>query len=143
MLIIINIPKPKAANDNGGDRRSESFQPDNYKTEKSYGTSAEYLTSVIARDYPDTLEEMKAGKYRSTRQAAISVGIVKPDERWTAPGPVEKLAALIRKRYSQDQIQTLIHLLEATDRPPKPDHRNLDKIITDFQPAWTLCSKLK
>ncbi len=33
----------------------------NYNVLKTRGTSAEYLTSVIARDFPDTLEEMKAG----------------------------------------------------------------------------------
>ena len=102
----------KPANPNGGDRRSESFQPDNYKTEKSYGTSAEYLTSVIARDHPDVHEAMKAGKYRSVREAAIDAGIVKPRQQWSAPGPVEKLAALIRKRYTEDQIHQLIQLLE-------------------------------
>jgi len=41
------------------------------------GTSAKYLAARIARDRPDILEEMKAGKYRSVRAAAIDAGIVK------------------------------------------------------------------
>jgi hypothetical protein len=36
---------------------------------KQRGTSAEYYTARIARDRPDILEEMKAGKYKSVRAA--------------------------------------------------------------------------
>jgi hypothetical protein len=45
---------------------------------------ADYLTARIARDRPDILEEMKAGKYRSVRAAAIEAGIIK------VPTPVEQ-----------------------------------------------------
>jgi len=41
------------------------------------GTRAKYLAARIARDRPDILEEMKAGKYRSVRAAAIDAGIIK------------------------------------------------------------------
>ena len=70
----------------------DEYKGDNYNLCKSRGTSAGYLTSVIARDHPQIHEDMKAGKYRSVREAAIDAGIVKPREQWTAPGPVEKLA---------------------------------------------------
>lgn len=50
----------KPAMRHGGDRKSEDRnQADNYQVEKSYGTSAEYLASVIARDHPEILDGMK------------------------------------------------------------------------------------
>jgi hypothetical protein len=36
---------------------------------KSKGNSSEYLTARIARDKPEILEEMKAGKFTSVRAA--------------------------------------------------------------------------
>src|SRR5688572_17174185 len=41
-----------------------------------YGNAADYLAHRIARDHPDILQEMKDGKYRSVRQAAIAAGII-------------------------------------------------------------------
>jgi hypothetical protein len=41
-----------------------------------YGNSADYLARRIARDRPDILQEMKDGKYRSVRQAAIAAGLI-------------------------------------------------------------------
>jgi hypothetical protein len=46
---------------------------------KQRGTSAEYYTARIARDRPDILEEMKAGKYKSVRAAAKAAGIIKEE----------------------------------------------------------------
>lgn len=111
---IAEVAKP--AMKHGGDRKSEDRnQADNYQVEKSYGTSAEYLASVIARDHPEIHEGMKAGKYRSVRQAAIEAGLVKPRDQWSAPGPIEKLAALIRKRYTPGEIADLITILQGTN----------------------------
>ena len=42
------------------------------------GEHAARLTARIARDRPDILGRMKAGEFRSVRQAAIAVGIVTP-----------------------------------------------------------------
>jgi hypothetical protein len=42
----------------------------------NYGHAANYLARRIARDRPDILQEMKDGKYRSVRQAAIAAGII-------------------------------------------------------------------
>lgn len=50
-------PAVKPGNPTGNNQhtpKEESFQPDNCKTEKSYGNNAESLTSVIARDHPET-----------------------------------------------------------------------------------------
>lgn len=44
----------------------------NYNVLGGEGTNATYLTARIARDRPDILADMKAGKYRSVRAAAIA-----------------------------------------------------------------------
>ena len=46
-----------------------------------YGNSAQYLADRIGEVRPDILEGMKAGKYRSVRQAAIEAGIVSDKTR--------------------------------------------------------------
>jgi len=52
--------------EHGGDRKSGQDQGDNITLKPSQkGTSSAYLTRRIARDRPDILEEMKAGKYPS------------------------------------------------------------------------------
>jgi hypothetical protein len=43
--------------------------------------SADYLPARIARDRPDVLERMRAGEFRSVRQAAIAAGIVRESPR--------------------------------------------------------------
>jgi hypothetical protein len=44
---------------------------------------ADYLTARIARDNPDILQRMKAGEFKSVRQAAKVAGIVR--ERMSVP----------------------------------------------------------
>jgi hypothetical protein len=62
-------------------------------------TNVGYLTARIARDRPDILERMKAGEFRSVRQAALEAGIVKPPsplrelERWWGKATPEDRAA--------------------------------------------------
>ena len=63
----------------------------------SHGTGADYLTARIARDRPDILERMKAGEYRSVRQAAIEAGIVK------VPTTLEKLVKLWAKATPEER----------------------------------------
>lgn len=100
----------KPAMKHGGDR-TKTEQGDNCNLDKHRGNSAEYLASVIARDHPDVHEAMKEGKYRSVRQAAIEAGIIKPNDQWTAPGPINKLAEAIVRRYTTQQIEQLKELL--------------------------------
>ena len=70
---------------------------------------ANYLTARIARDRPDILALMRAGKFSSVRAAALEAGILKPRvsvERTPSgfaravrrylPGHVEELVALLR-----------------------------------------------
>lgn len=52
------------------------------------GENAEYLTARIARDRPDILSDMKQGKYKSVRAAAIDAEIAKRAERQDCPNAV-------------------------------------------------------
>lgn len=69
--------------------------PDNCQDyqERQYGNSAKDLTARIARDRPDILEDMKQGKYRSVRAAAIEAGIVDPDKSRRYQVPTDSVAA--------------------------------------------------
>ena len=72
----------------GGDRKSELIeaarsnplktvnQGDN-STLKRGSTSKSYLLRRMARDFPEALDKLEAGEYKSARQAAIACGIVK------------------------------------------------------------------
>lgn len=65
------------------------------------GTSADYLTARIARDRPDILDGMKAGKYRSVRQAAIDAGIVTPKTRYNLSDDPEQAGRYLAQRVDQ------------------------------------------
>ena len=64
----------KPAMKHGRPSKEDREKDYNYNVLKHKGTSAEYLTSVIARDHPEIHEGMKAGKYRSVEQAAVDAG---------------------------------------------------------------------
>jgi hypothetical protein len=57
------------------------------------GNNADYLTARIARDNPAILEDMKQGKYRSVRAAAIDAGIIDPDKARRYQLPTDPAAA--------------------------------------------------
>ena len=50
---------------------------DNIKSFNESGTSKSYLLRRMARDFPEALDKLEAGEYKSARQAAIACGIVK------------------------------------------------------------------
>ncbi len=87
---------------NGGDRRSENFQSNNI-TLKTRGTAADYLTARIARDNPDILQRMKAGEFKSVRQAA------------NAKTTSHFLYAALRRAFSSECSDALRCLLNAQD----------------------------
>ncbi len=55
-----------------GRPKKEGVKGDVVTLKTGRGNDPAYLTARIARDRPDILEDMKAGKYSSTRQAAIA-----------------------------------------------------------------------
>lgn len=69
---------------------------------------ADYLTARIARDRPDILEDMKQGKYRSVRQAAIEAGIVTPTTRYSLPDDPAAAGRYLAQRVDREWFDTLI-----------------------------------
>lgn len=94
------MPELKA---HGGDRKSEEANQVREHEHERTQDNALYKTRRIKRDAPEVYEKMLDGEYPSVEQAAVAAGIKKPSDRWNAPGPVEKLAALIRKRYTEEE----------------------------------------
>jgi hypothetical protein len=68
--------------------------------------AGDYLTARIARDRPDILEDMKAGKYPSVRAAALQAGIVKA--RVSVPLDPVGAAAVLARHFD---IEALIDAL--------------------------------
>jgi hypothetical protein len=71
--------------------------------------TADSLTARIARDFPDILERMKEGEFKSVRAAAMEAGIRKPTA--TIPLDPEGAARLIREHSQGDALATLVRLL--------------------------------
>lgn len=81
----------------------------NYNVLDQQGTSSKYLAARLARDFPDTLTEVKQGKYRSMHAAAKAVGIVKDNPRISVDGAdMAKAAALLASRLEPAQLAALI-----------------------------------
>jgi hypothetical protein len=85
--------QPKTLLTKGGDytsAESEKLSYHNNLAENnrvvSRGDSSEYLAARLARDYPEVVEQVKAGEFPSMRAAAVAAGIVKPRLQFTV-GP--------------------------------------------------------
>lgn len=91
-------------------RPSNAEKHDNYNvlSPAQQGTSADYLTARIARDRPDILEEMKQGKYRSVRQAAIEAGIVTPSTRYSLPGDPIAAGRYLAQRVDKEWLLAMV-----------------------------------
>jgi hypothetical protein len=63
------------------------------------GTSADYLTARLKRDYAEIFQRLLQGEFSSVRKAAIAAGIVK------VPGRVEQLLKLWKKATKQEQTE--------------------------------------
>ncbi len=78
---------------NGGDRRSDKFQPDTIRVK--YGDDPAYLSARLERDHKEFYLRLKAGKFKSVRQAAKEAGIVR--ERISiALDPIKAAEAIFR-----------------------------------------------
>lgn len=81
----------------------------------NYGNDLDYLTARIARDRPDILQRMKAGEYKTVRQAAIDAGII------YRPHPDDvKLEALLHawRKADEETRKIFLALIEEEDFPP-------------------------
>jgi hypothetical protein len=93
-------PNPKnGAIGNGRKSSSDYVRP-------TFGNNSSYLASRIARDRPDILEEMKAGKYRSVRAAAIDAGII------TVPSNLQNAQKAFSKLSKDEREAFLIWVSE-------------------------------
>jgi hypothetical protein len=81
--------------------------PDNYQG-TMYGTSEDYLAGRIARDRPDILEDMKQGKYRSVRAAAIEAGIVKAKPRFSVSDDPEAAGKYFAGRVDREWMEAML-----------------------------------
>lgn len=103
---------------NGGDRKSAEYQIDNCQSDLSVqgGNDPAYLTARIARDHPDILERMKAGEYRSTRQAAIEAGIIDPAKakRYQLPTDPEAAGRYMAARVDHEWLIKFCEAFTAT-----------------------------
>lgn len=106
-----SIEDVKALNKHGVNQHSENRGFDIIKSSPSYdgGTSADYLTARIARDRPDILEEMRAGKYPSVRAAALEAGIVKA--RISIPSDPKSAALALCRKFTPDELQRIIEII--------------------------------
>lgn len=94
---------------NGGDRRSdERIQSSNGILKQ--GNTADYLTARIARDRPDVLERMKAGEFKSVRQAAQAAGFASLATTVRLDDPASA-ARTLRKHASADFLRALVREL--------------------------------
>ena len=74
------------------------------KTQKIKTGSTEYWVNRIARDRPDILEEMKAGKFESVREAVRAAG-------WQRkPGVVEKTLAFWEKATFKERATIAVEV---------------------------------
>ena len=111
---VQDMPELKAVgNPTGTNQYTPEEERKGYNSNNSSqrGTSSEYRTRKLKRDHPEVFERMLAGEFATVTQAEEAAGIKKPSDRWNAPGPVEKLADIIKKRYSETQTNQLIELL--------------------------------
>ncbi len=68
----------------------------------SGGTGADYLTARIARDRPNILAEMAAGKFPSVRAAALKAGIIKARVR--VPLDIDRAAAVLLRYFDGQEL---------------------------------------
>ena len=76
---------------------------------KKRETEKESQLRRMARDFPETLDKLEAGEYKSTRQAAIACGIVK------VKTPLQKIEGELKK-LSPGDIQILKTIIEQYEK---------------------------
>lgn len=102
--------KREALKNNQNSRKSKNGNSDTTSELTFSKRDTEYLTARIARDRPDILEDMKSGKYKSVRAAALDAGIVRP--RFTVPSDdVRAIARALVRHLTVDQIEELTSIL--------------------------------
>jgi len=73
----------------------------------SRGTGADYLVARLARDYPEYLERLQQGEYRSVRAAAKAAGMPMKERVQFEP-TINNFERFIRKHLSSEEIRALV-----------------------------------
>jgi hypothetical protein len=92
----------------GGDRMTTHSIRRDGDAAPSYGTTAEYAIRVLANQFPELYEEVKAGRM-SPHRAAVQAGIRK--QTVTVEAGTFGFARYIKKHFTRDQIEDLISAL--------------------------------
>ena len=87
------LAEPEIGNGKAGPGRGHKTTDNCQSFYGECGNSSDYLTARIARDNPAILEDMKQGKYRSVRAAAIDAGIIDPNKARRFQLPTNPAAA--------------------------------------------------
>ncbi len=91
----------------------------------SRGDSSKYLAARLARDYPEVVEQVKAGEFPSMRAAAVAAGIVKPRLQFTvgpSTTPQAFAGALFERLEPEffDELYEALTSVSAATRKPAP-----------------------
>jgi hypothetical protein len=106
-----NAAKPKDPDGSAEHEQDPKIKGDNITFNSHRGTNADYLAARIARDNPEIHERMKAGEFKSVRQAALEAGLVKPTV--TLPLEPSRAASAIVRHFSRSQFIQLTELAMA------------------------------
>lgn len=89
----------------GGDRKSQEAKADQgaMSTLKRGSTQVGYIRARLARDYPEVLADLDAGKHTSARAAAIAAGIIKPKTI------IEKALALCKRMSAEERVEFMAY----------------------------------
>ena len=98
-----------------GDNQHTERGCDNVTSSSKRGNQASYLTSRIKRDHPEILERMKAGEFKSVRQAALAARIIKEpttlellNRYWKKANPAERVKFLENIQTKKREPSTAI-----------------------------------
>ena len=93
----IKVAKVQAEEISQGTRTDLKDETSLYDNEVRQGTSKSYLLRRMARDFPEVLDQIETGEFKSTRQAAIHCGIIK------VKTPLEIALAAFRKLTGEEK----------------------------------------
>ncbi len=97
----------------GGDQTKRS-NTDNISIAPSHGSSRAYQLHRLERDAPDFYEKVKAGEL-SINRAMIESGLKRPAVNIPRDVPVDRVAEVLKRRYTSDQLSELRNLLNSAD----------------------------
>ena len=78
------------------------------ESKRNSSRSADYLTSLIARDHPEIHRRMINGEFKTVADAARAAGIYRPQPKSVGLiSDVDRVAANIKKHYTPEQVKAL------------------------------------